>query len=178
MTEPTMRKSIILLAFCVMVLQGCDFVRMVAGRPTSAQLEQIRQDRIAAQEAARQARLDSIERAEKAAAELAAAREAHLLDSLSQSKGTVVWTPSKQAGSSSAKPEGKYCIVLGVFSNPDNAERKRNQSIQAGYPASFITYRNGKKAVVILPSNSLEETMNKLKEVRGTFPDAWLQINK
>lgn len=172
-----MKKTLIILCAAAVLVSGCDFIRTVAGRPTSAQLEQIRKDRIAAKEAARQARLDSIERAEKAAAELTAAREAYLLDSLSQSKGTVVRNPSKKATPNSAKPEGKYCIVLGVFSDPDNAERKRNQSIQAGYPASFITYRNGKKAVVILPSNSLEETKNNLKEVRGTFPDAWLQIN-
>lgn len=175
-----MKKTLIVALAMLTVVSSCDFIRTVAGRPTTAQLEQIRKDRIAAEEAARQARLDSIESAQKAAAELAAAREAHLLDSLSQAKGTVVRNPSKATSSpqNTAKQEGKYCIVLGVFGDSANAERKLNQSIQAGYPASYINYRNGKKAVVILPSNSLEETKNKLQEVRATFPDAWLQINK
>ena len=42
------------------VVTGCDFFRMVAGRPTSKDIEKKRLEIIKAEEAALQARLDSI----------------------------------------------------------------------------------------------------------------------
>jgi cell division protein FtsN len=174
-----MRKSIILLAVCALFLQGCDFVRTVAGRPTSAQLEDIRKDRMAAEEARHQARLDSMAKAEKAMAEAMAAREAQLLDSLTQAKGTVL-NPSKLGGLFTTKLESKYYIVVGAFRARANAERKLTQCNSAGYTATIISFRNGLLAVAICPSNNLEETLKTLKQLRGTEvcpQDGWILMN-
>jgi len=174
-----MRKSIILLAVCALFLQGCDFVRTVAGRPTSAQLEDIRKDRMAAEEARHQARLDSMAKAEKAMAEAMAAREAQLLDSLTQAKGTVL-NPSKLGGLFTTKLESKYYIVVGAFRARANAERKLTQCNSAGYTATIISFRNGLLAVAICPSNNLEETLKTLKKLRGTEvcpQDGWILMN-
>ena len=174
-----MRKSIILLAVCSLFLQGCDFVRTVAGRPTSAQLEDIRKDRMAAEEARHQARLDSMAKAEKTMAEAMAAREAQLLDSLTQAKGTVL-NPSKLGGLFTTKLESKYYIVVGAFRARANAERKLTQCNSAGYTATIISFRNGLLAVAICPSNNLEETLKTLKKLRGTEvcpQDGWILMN-
>ena len=174
-----MRKSIILLAACALFLQGCDFVRTVAGRPTSAQLEDIRKDRMAAEEARHQARLDSMAKAEKAMAEAMAAREAQLLDSLTQAKGTVL-NPSKLGGLFTTKLESKYYIVVGAFRTRSYAERKLTQCNSAGYTATIISFRNGLLAVAICPSNNLEETLKTLKKLRGTEvcpQDGWILMN-
>ena len=174
-----MRKSIILLAFCALFLQGCDFVRTVAGRPTSAQLDEIRKDRMAAEEARHQARLDSMAKAEKAMAEAMAAREAQLLDSLTQAKGTVL-NPSKLGGLFTTKLESKYYIVVGAFRTRSYAERKLTQCNSAGYTATIISFRNGLLAVAICPSNNLEETLKTLKKLRGTEvcpQDGWILMN-
>lgn len=174
-----MRKSIILLAFCALILQGCDFVRTVAGRPTSAQLDEIRKDRMAAEEARHQARLDSMAKAEKAMAEALAAREAQLLDSLTQAKGTVL-NPSKLGGLFTTKLESKYYIVVGAFRTRSYAERKLTQCNSAGYTATIISFRNGLLAVAICPSNNLEETLKTLKKLRGTEicpQDGWILMN-
>ena len=174
-----MKKTLILVLAAVTLVSSCDFVRTLAGRPTSAQLEQIRKSRMAAEEARHQARLDSMEKAEKAMAEALAAREAHLLDSLMQGRGTVL-NPSKLGGLFTTKLDSKYYIVVGAFRNRSNAERKLTQCNNAGYTATIISFRNGLLAVAVCPSNDLEKTLKTLKELRGTEvcpKDGWILMN-
>ena len=175
-----MRKSVILLAFCALILSGCDFVRTLAGCPTSAQLEKIRKDRIAAEQAAHQARLDSMERAEKELAEAIAAREAYLLDSLAQAKGTVL-NPSKLGGLFTTKLDSKYYIVVGAFRTRAYAERKLKQCNAAGYKATIISFRNGLLAVSVCPSDDLNEVLRTLRQLRGKGicpEDGWILVNE
>ena len=71
-----MKKTLILaLALTTLLAGSCDFVRRIAGRPTTAQLEEIRQERIRAEEARHQAVLDSMEQVKKHLADSIAARE-------------------------------------------------------------------------------------------------------
>lgn len=174
-----MKRTLILLFASVLLVSSCDFVRTLAGRPTSAQVEQIRKNRIAAEEAAHQAKLDSMAKAEKEMAQALAAREAHLLDSLTQAKGTVL-NPSKLGGLYTTKLESKYYIVVGAFRVRSYAERKLNQCNKAGYTATIISFRNGLLAVAICPSNNLDETLKTLKQLRGTEvcpQDGWILMN-
>lgn len=174
-----MKKTLIFALAAVLLVTGCDFVRTVAGRPTSAQLDEIHKERMAAEEARHQARLDSMARAEKAMAETLAAREAQLLDSLTQAKGTVL-NPSKLGGLYTTKLESKYYIVVGAFRTRSYAERKLTQCNQAGYTATIISFRNGLLAVAICPSDNLEETLKTLKKLRGTEvcpQDGWILMN-
>ena len=61
-----MRKSVILLMLAVMtVVTGCDFFRVLAGRPTGKDIDARRVEIMKSEEAALQARLDSIRRAEE-----------------------------------------------------------------------------------------------------------------
>ena len=175
-----MKRTIILLALGAVLLQGCDFIRTLAGRPTAAELEEIRLEKIAAEEARHQAILDSMERAEKALAEAIAAREAFLVDSLAQSHGTML-NPSKLGGLYTTKLDTKYCIVVGAFRNRYYAERKLKECNAADYTATIISFRNGLLAVAVCPSNSLAETLKTLKQLRGKGicpPDSWILINE
>ena len=61
-----MRKSVILLLIgALLTLTGCDFFRVLAGRPTSKDIDAKRVMIMKAEEAALQARLDSIKKAEE-----------------------------------------------------------------------------------------------------------------
>jgi cell division protein FtsN len=174
-----MKKTLILAIATLTLVTGCDFVRTLAGRPTSTQLEQIRLQKMAAEEARHQAVLDSMAQAEKAMAEALAAREQELLDSLTQAKGTVL-NPSKLGGLFTTKLESKYCIVVGAFRNRSNAERKLTQCNEAGYTATIVSFRNGLLAVAVCPSDNLEETLKTLKQLRGTEvcpQDGWILMN-
>lgn len=176
-----MKKSFIFLVICALLLQGCDFVRTLAGRPTSAQVEQLRLEQLAAEEARVQARLDSLVRAEKQLADSLAALEAHLLDSLYQTKGTVL-NSAKLGGLFTTKLETRYCIVVGAFRGRYYAERKLKACKEAGYEsAAIISFRNGLLAVAILPSNDLNDTLKTLRELRGTGvcpKDSWILVNE
>lgn len=175
-----MKRSLIIALALVTLVSSCDFVRTLAGRPTSAQLEQIRQQRMAAEEARHQAKLDSMERVQKHMADSLEALEKYLLDSLTQAKGTVL-NPSKLGGLYTTKLDAKYCIVVGAFRNRYYAERKLKECNAAGYTATIISFRNGLLAVSVCPSNSLAETLKTLKELRGQGvcpPDSWILVNE
>ena len=180
MTTAMKRSIILALALSAALFQGCDFVRTIAGRPTAARLEEIRQEQIKEEEARHQARLDSIKRVQEALADSLAALEAHLIDSLSQARGTIV-NPSKLGGLFTTKLEAKYCIVVGAFRNRSYAERKLAACNNAGYVASIISFRNGFLAVSVCPSNSLDETVKTLKQLRRKGicpPDGWILVNE
>ena len=57
-----MRKSVLtVLALCIMLaMTGCDFMRKLAGRPTSEDIERARIEMLQAQELALQQKLDSL----------------------------------------------------------------------------------------------------------------------
>lgn len=174
-----MKKTLILAVMLLSVVSSCDFVRTLAGRPTSARLEEMREERMRAEEVRHQAVLDSMERAEKALAEALAAREQELLDSLTQAHGTVL-NPSRLGGLYTTKLESKYYIVVGAFRNRTYAERKLTQCNEAGYTATIISFRNGLLAVSVCPSDNLEETLRTLKKLRGTEvcpEDGWILMN-
>ena len=176
-----MKKALIItLVALVPLVVGCDFVRTLAGRPTSAQLEQIRKEKLAALEAAHQARLDSLEQREKQMADSLEKLEARLLDSLVQARGTIL-NPSKLGGLFTTKLEAKYCIVVGAFRTRSYSERKLNECNKAGYKATIISFRNGLNAVAVCPSDSLDETLKILRKIRGTGicpEDGWILVNK
>lgn len=179
-----MKKTLILALVLLPLLCSCDFVRKLAGRPTSAQVEQMRQEKeladtvVSAQPAEPEQAQEQVQMPVPAK-EQTSAREAQLLDSLSQSKGTVL-NPSKLGGLFTTKLEYKYYIVVGSFRTRSYAERKLTQCNENGYTATIISFRNGLMAVAICPSNDLEKTLKTLKQLRGTTvcpQDGWILMN-
>lgn len=177
-----MKRSVILsLAVAALVLSGCDFIRALAGRPTSEELA-VKQSNIErAKDVARyQARIDSLERVRVRLADSLAALDAHLLDSLSQTKGTIL-NPTKMGGLYTTKLESRYYIVVGAFRTRSYAERKLTQCNKAGYTATIISFRNGLLAVAVCPSDSLNESLKVLRELRGNGicpQDGWILVNE
>lgn len=175
-----MKKSVLVaLAVSAIILSGCDFLRTIAGRPTAKKVEAVRLERIRQEEARHQARLDSMKRIQQHLAD-SLALEQYLLDSLTQSKGTVM-TPANLGGIGVANLEYNYYIVVGAFRDPANARRKKTQCDNAGYPALIIAFRNGLNAVALCPSNSIAETIKNLKAVKGQSfcpQDGWILVNQ
>ncbi len=124
-------------------LTGCDFFRRLAGRPDSEWIK-AKAEAIGREEAARQARLDSIAAAEKAAADSTAAAD-------SVARANHIY---------------RYCIVLGSFSSRENAERYLDEISGKGYPGTLIQFRNGSTAVGICPTDSQEEAKKSLADLQ------------
>ena len=177
-----MKRSVILILACAaLLLSGCDFVRTLAGRPTSDDLEVKRSHIERAENVARyQARIDSLERVRTRLADSLAALDAHLLDSLSQTKGTIL-NPTKMGGLYTTKLASRYYIIVGAFRTRSYAERKLNECNKAGYTATIISFRNGLLAVAVCPSDSLNESLKVLRELRGNGicpQDGWILVNE
>ena len=96
-----------------------------------------------------------------------AALETYLLDSLAQTRGTIL-NPSKMGGLFTTKLESKYYIIVGAFRGRSYAERKLTSCKEAGYTGTIISFRNGLLAVGVCPSNDLNESLKTLKLMRGT----------
>ena len=175
-----MKRNILLISVILLpLLFSCDQVRRLAGRPTSAEVEDIRQARLQEEELRHQARLDSMRVVQQQMQDSLAALEAHLLDSLSRSRGSMMAT-SALGGTDSNAISAKYCIVVGAFRNPANAQRKMSQCNEAGYSASIIHFHNGLNAVAVCPSDDLNAVLRQLRTLRGKGicpEDAWILVN-
>lgn len=177
-----MKKALILsLLLTALAVTGCDFIRTVAGRPTAAQVEEIRQERLRAEAARRQAVEDSLAHIRQHRLDSLAAREAFLQDSLSRTHGLLI-RPARLGGLSSAsRPEAKYSIVIAAFRTKAYADRKVQSCVEAGYPGSVLTFRNGLNAVALCPTDTLRVVMDRVNELRqqGLCPkEGWILVNE
>lgn len=163
------------IAICAaLMVSGCDFIRAIAGRPTSEEVGRMRAEKtaVAQQEAARKAAADSLAAALKADSE---AQDAFL------SEGRTIRKAS-ELGRPLAAPLGSaYYFIIGSYSQKANAERAAAELGAHGYGAELIPYGNGLTAVGAAPSASLGELYKAYAGLKGEtfFPkDAWILANE
>ena len=155
------------------VLQGCDAFRRLAGRPTSDEIA-AKREMILREEAAHQARMDSLSRIEKAKADSLA-----LLDKMKDA-GEMFLSVSSLRRANAQKLDKRYYIVVGAFSNVDNASWLASKITAAGYEVEKIPYGNGFTAVGVAGTDALAHLWDSLQKVR-TEPfcpkDVWILVN-
>lgn len=144
-----MRKStaVLLVAAALSVLSGCDFLRSVAGRPTSKEIE------------AKKAALLS-------ALEAESSRDSVDVDSLSHSGALV---PENNGGN--------YFVMIGIFSRKSNAEALAQTCRNAGYSPVLMPYSNGYTAVAANSYGTVQEALSALEELKKCKfcpADAWI----
>ena len=153
---------------------GCDFMRKLAGRPTAEEVEMMRIEILRAEEAALQARLDSLE--QRMIKDSLAA-----LDSIRQLGGSIL-NPAKLGGLFATKLESRYYIILGSFRSRANAEALFNVAKDAGYRPALITFgKGGLIAVGVCPVNRLSDAFASLNEVKKESfcpKDVWILVNE
>ena len=157
------------------LLTGCDFFRTLAGRPTSADIEQKRLEILLAEQAIEQARLDSIRREQQMVQDSLAA-----LDSIKQYGGTIL-NPAKLGGLFATKLEGRYHIIIGAFRVRSNAEALLLKAKGAGYVPALISFNNGMVAVGLCPCSNIVQAKEALKSVKDEPfcpKDVWILINE
>lgn len=172
-------KALILaVALGATLLTGCDFLRKVAGRPTSADITALR-EQIAAEEVARAARAkaiaDSIAAVEKWRADSLAAEEAI------RTVPGLAFSIKSLGGIYGKRPSSRFLVIVGAFSNPDFAAKRAAACAKDGYPAEVIFFRSGLRAVGILPSDEAFFVTDTLEKLRGGTvcpPKSWILINE
>jgi cell division septation protein DedD len=176
------RPVILFLATAALLAGGCDFVRTIAGRPTSDEMEVMRSNFERAQNAARYlARIDSLEQVRGHLADSMVVPDEPLPDTLPQPQETIPESTEMESRPATGRA-ARYCIIVGAYQNRAYAERKLARCKEAGYTdASIISFKGGFNAVAICPSDNLEETEKKLRQVRGKgiCPlDGWIFRNE
>ena len=172
------RRFLILVALLsvTMVVTGCDFFRVLAGRPTSKEIEAKRaeilrsaqDDKVVAQddknsvpqqdqdsvqvvkpETAASERRDDGQRPHSAAAEQSEAR----MDAA---------VPARPAGE-----KKRYYVIMGAFSSKDNAVKYAERIKSFGYEPEFFGFTEGRTAVGVGGTDDPEEVKAFMKELKG-----------
>ncbi|MCQ2141175.1 MAG: SPOR domain-containing protein [Bacteroidales bacterium] len=166
------------LAASMLLLTGCDFMRALAGRPTSEEIEK-RAALIKREQGILQARKDSALRVEAAIK-----READslaLCDSLLH-LGFAVDRPERLGGIAPGTYGYRYSVVVGAFSTIENAQKyAADYKEQKGYDAILIPTLKGYKKVGICHTNDIFEFWDSMKELieKGyTYKEASILINE
>lgn len=172
MKKMTLACALLTLA---MLVSGCDFFRKMAGRPTSADIAELRalieaeeREDALKKEAALKARRDSIEAFQRDSA--AMAKVIGTRDFLVSGTNLI---------SSSAKQAlpGRYMIVIGAFRDQNNAQKLADSIGEKGHEAVLIRYCNGCTAVGLDPSGTLVDAYRAFQSAKsdGLCPkDAWI----
>ncbi len=185
-----MKKNFILIALLsLMCLSGCDFFRKVAGRPTSADIQD-RKELIAvaekekaeaAIEKARQDSLLAVRKAEEEAARLAEQDSLAACDYLRSVK-CMMYDLKGLKGLSSGHLDHRYYIVVGSFGDASNADKfvARLAADPALEPVK-MRFRTGMIAVGVCPRDKIKDVRTSFEEVRTQKfcpKDAWILVNE
>ncbi len=173
---------ILALALLLTLASACDFFRVVAGRPTSADLAARKETIIAQQLAEQKAR----ERAIFVRDSLAAI-EKHRADSVEaaawfkQARVSMIRT-GQLAGLRKEDLTRRYGIILAGFADPRNADKFQASLSEGGYDAFQLHYARGSHALVgVCPTDDLSvlrETYERVRKEKFCPVDAWILINE
>lgn len=141
--------TVIPLVLLLISVSGCDTVRSFLGKPTSADLAEMRL---------------KLERIEKERADsLARAAEAARIDSLQKVCDTLSIL--------------KYNVIAGAFSDEANTAKFTEELRKDGYITCNIDFRNGMHAVCVMSSDNYDEAVRFLSDFRSSCrdgEDAWI----
>lgn len=170
------KSSLLLVLLTLTVITGCDFLRAVAGRPLSRDIEKKRIEIIKAEEEALQARIDSIRTAgEKVVADSLAA-----MDSLA-SYGVMISGPDRLGGLAGTELLCRYYIIVGAFRESSNARKLFDAAYDKGFHPVLVSCRSGMVAVALCPSDRIAEIEASYRQLRQDPicpKEAWILVSE
>lgn len=168
-----MKKTIVFVSL-LGLLTACDFVRVIASRPTSDQIAG-KKALIAAADSVKKARRDSAE------AERTRVADSLSLDTAIRESNTVIMPSSQVPSIGSAALKYRYYVLMGTFSNVENADKMEKLCSDAGYEVTRIQCRHNLVAIGIGGSDDLRDAFAALTSVRKEKfcpADAWVLVNE
>ena len=181
-----MKKSYILILLASMsMLVSCDFLRKVAGRPTSEDIEAKREAIVRVEELkAEQARLDSIRVAKEQARLAEEMAKSDSLDALAiiKNNNCKMYTLTSYRGLASGELQHRYYVVVGTFKEVANANKYVSwASNHPGMNPVKIYFKTCKIAVGVSPCDKVVDLAGKLADVKAKSfcpKDAWILVNE
>ena len=176
------RVTLSLVILSAFLLTGCDLFRTLAGRPTSKDIEAKQISALLAEKAELMAANENLEaKYNEVLTELHSVKDSlNALDSISQYGGTIL-NPTTLGGLFSTKLEARYYVIVGAFRYRSNAETLFKTAQMKGYKPALISFRNGRMAVGLCPSNNIKEAFEGLKKVKQESfcpSDVWVLRNE
>ena len=172
---------LLVLSLLACLVSGCDFFRVLAGRPTSreiagrrAAIERVQARRAAIADSLEQARRDSIALVQKAEAD-----SVHAIDTL-----TLIGKYHKASAYrniAASRLRSRYGVVVGVFSSDANANRMLSQYAKEGFEGYVLHYRSPLMAAVVSPCDKVTDVLAAYKKVRSlpfSSSQTWIIVNE
>ena len=159
-----------LLLVVALAVSGCDFFRVLAGRPTSREIE-AKREIISRQEVA--ASVDTIPVVSATDAEelpIAEDQGAAVKEAATEKEKVVETKPA-------ADGKKRFYVVIASFSNPDNARKSLARMADRGYQGELLSLKGGFTGVGICGTDDEQEAKESLKQVkRQDFcpPGIWI----
>jgi cell division protein FtsN len=72
----------------------------------------------------------------------------------------------------------KFHVVVGAFSIHDNARNLRTKLTREGNDALTVENDKGMLRVIIASYNEYNQAKTKINEIKATYPDAWVLVQK
>ena len=154
---------------------GCDFMRKVAGRPTSAELGTIA---AGIKERSEKEALEARQREEQ---EMMLRNQADSLAAAAALGDVVFKNISAIKVSGNGGMTARYAVVLGAFASPENAAKLIKTVSDAGYRAQELHYTSGVVGVVAGATDSFAElgrVYSSIKSEKFCPKDAWVLVNE
>ena len=170
------KPSLFFVLLMLVTVTGCDFLRAVAGRPLSGDIEKKRIEIIKAEEDALQARLDSI----RMAKEKAVLDSLTAMDSL-KSYGVTMSGTDRLGGKPHTELTSRYYVVVGAFREEANARKLFDMAHEKGYSPVLISCRSRMIAVALCPTDNiveLEASYRSIKEESFCPKEAWILVSQ
>lgn len=172
---------LLVLLLLVFLVSGCDFFRMLAGRPTSRELSERRAvvERVQARRAAIADSLEQVRRDSIALVQKAEADSLHAIDTL-----TLIGKYHKASAYrniAASRLKSRYAVVVGVFSTEANAERMLSQYSKEGFEGYVLKYRSPLMAAVVSPCNKVADVLEAYRKVRNlpfSSSQTWIIVNE
>jgi len=157
---------LLLATSAVICLCSCDFLRTIAGRPSSGQLEQLRQS-----ERQKMEELSALRTADSLRQAAIDAHDAFVAE------GIKIKKASENPNLSGRTFQKGLHLAMGAFSLASNAHKLEAELRSCGYEASLIAYNNGFFLVAAIPSSNYAELREKYLKIRNEKfcpKDAWI----
>lgn len=163
----------IFLGIFFLNITSCDFLRRVAGRPTS--------DVIAVKASELALRQKAVEDSLKLAREIEAKRLAQEQAAARIAAAGVKSSKVFSFGDPVVALESRYNLIIGVYRTDAIARQQVAQARSAGFSTSTILFRGGVQAVALAMSDDLAVIADAVEQGRklGICPkDAWIYVKE
>jgi hypothetical protein len=166
-----MRKVLLPIMFCAAVLSvsSCDFLRSLAGRPTSEQLKSASKAPEVTAEAVEQDSLAVETPQEQVQEQPSAQQQGEPEYEMVRRHGrlNVPFAYTHTNSSLKSTPEHTYYILVGTYRQKPTLNKMISDARKAGYEPCLLEYVNGLVSVGLLPCDNIEQAIDAYATVKN-----------